>query len=150
MSRVRNSQNLPRCSLSRSWRYFWTRKVNFICFHFSIALFYTHFTLGQPIFFQRGYEEWTNRRKKISSNTFHKGQIKVFFVPFLFTRLRFRVCFALACQFYVRLFSNAFLVISLVSFSSTNKNTPPTSLNTRITIKSFTKCLHQIFTVYGR
>lgn len=32
VSGQKNSQNLPRCSLSRSWRYFWTRKINFTCF----------------------------------------------------------------------------------------------------------------------
>lgn len=29
-----STQNLPRCSLSRSWRYFWTRKINFTWYHF--------------------------------------------------------------------------------------------------------------------
>lgn len=131
---VRNTQNLPRCALSWSWRYFWTRKINFICFHF----WSTNFVF---FFGTRGI-------KKVQT-PFTKDKLFCFFQLFALniTRFYFFFCFAFHVNFYVRLFSMFFFISS--GFL-TSKNTPPTSLNTRVTIKSFTKCLHQIFTVYGR
>ena len=134
---VRNSQNLPRCSLSRSWRYFWTRKINFACFHF-----------GQPISFKLVDEKGNrgNIKSKVSSNTFHKGQIKVFLHICLFFLRSFKyhkiLFYEFSCQFLCQTFSLFFCAAV-----STNKNTPPTSLNTRITKKGFAKRLNQMFTV---
>lgn len=85
----------------------------------------------------------------------HKGQIKVSFSSFSFFFFVSFLNITRFSYFHVNFMSDFFFNVFSVSlvlsdFFSTNKNTPPTSLNTRITIKSFTKCLHQIFTVYWR
>lgn len=92
---VRNTQNLPRCALSWSWRYFWTRKINFICFHFWSTNF---------VFFFR------DSRNKKSSNTFHKGQIILLFSAFRFKyhKILLFFLFRFSCQFLCQTFFNVF------------------------------------------
>lgn len=129
---VANSQNLTQmCSVSGLERYFWTRNK-----------FYMFFSV---LFWSTNFVYFRDSANEKSSTTFHKGQIKVFFRFISLNITRFRT------SIFMSDFLNFFSFLFLVDlFLLKNKNTPPTSLNTRITTKRFTKCLHQKFVVYWR
>lgn len=78
-------------------------KINFTWYHF-----------GQPIwvfFYFRGFEEY--QRKKNSSNTFHKGQIK-FFSFFSFS---LNITIVSAAFYFMSIFMSDFFQCFILSFS---------------------------------
>lgn len=142
--------------------------ISFLVNQYFCFLFFFHFIFSY--FFFGDFKNKYSEKKESVQTPFTKDKLSFsflfslssFFFVFKYHKissflLSFHVNFMSDFFFNVFYFLLLMIIIFFVifnsicfSFVSTYKNTPPTSLNTRITIKRFTKRLHQIFTVYWR